>query len=143
MEKQVALFIMTHGNFGKAALESAELIVGKQTNCAEQSVFLVDNVDELKKQVLEKIKTLDTDKGLLILTDIVGGTPTNLASTLLTDDNVLLASGLNLPVLLEVLMNRDKDLQSLKAIILKTYSNGMTIRTYQDLQEDDEDEYSL
>ena len=141
MSSEMAVLLMSHGNFAKAAIESAELIVGKQENVDTVGVFAIDNVDQLKQDVLAKIEKLDTSRGLIILTDIVGGTPTNLASALLTKDNMLVCSGLNLPLLLEVLMNRDGNLQELRESLPLAYQNGLTIRTQQDLltQEEEDD----
>ena len=141
MSSEMAVLLMSHGNFAKAAIESAELIVGKQENVDTVGVFAIDNVDQLKQDVLAKIEKLDTSRGLIILTDIVGGTPTNLASALLTKDNMLVCSGLILPLLLEVLMNRDGNLQELRESLPLAYQNGLTIRTQQDLltQEEEDD----
>ncbi|OOF48064.1 hypothetical protein BKK52_06870 [Rodentibacter trehalosifermentans] len=88
MSKEIALVLMSHGNFAKAAIESAELIVGKQTNFETLSIFTVDNVSHLKQELQEKIASLDTQSGLIFLTDILGGTPMNLASHLLTKENI-------------------------------------------------------
>lgn len=143
MGENVGVLIMTHGNFGVAAIESAKLIVGEQDNVETMSVFVVDAVDKLKEEMVEKAEMLDTTNGLVVLTDIVGGTPTNLASQLLEGEDILVVSGLNLPVLLEVLMNRQKSIEELKTIIPEAYQQGLSIRTFEDLKEDEEDEYSL
>lgn len=134
-----SLLIMTHGNFGKALLESAELIVGEQKNVGTMSVFLADNVEKLKEEMLEKVNLLDTSAGLIVLTDIVGGTPTNLASSLLTSEEVVLVSGVNLPVLLEILMNREAKQSSVIQSIPAAYEQGLVIRTHKDLMKEEED----
>lgn len=134
------ILVMTHGDFGKAAIESAQLIVGKQENYETISVFVVDNLDDLKLEVEEKVANLDTSKGLVILTDIVGGTPINLASNLLTRENTIIASGVNLPLLLEVLMNRGKEVSELEEVIQTAYAQGLSIRTNKDLEGDDDDD---
>ncbi|WP_240025251.1 PTS sugar transporter subunit IIA [Mannheimia haemolytica] len=89
MSNQIALLLMSHGSFARAALASAELIVGQQENVAAIGVVAVDNVADIKRQMEQTIAELNTDKGLIILTDIVGGTPMNLASSQLTHPNVL------------------------------------------------------
>lgn len=134
-----SLLIMTHGNFGKALLESAELIVGEQKNVGTMSVFLADDVEKLKEEMLEKVNLLDTSAGLIVLTDIVGGTPTNLASSLLTSEEVVLVSGVNLPVLLEILMNREAEQSSVIQSIPAAYEQGLVIRTHKDLMKEEED----
>lgn len=114
MSSEIALLLMSHGEFAKSAIESAELIVGKQDNVATLGIVAVDNVNEVKQQMLDSTLNLDTSHGLIILTDIVGGTPMNLASTQRNHNNVFACSGLNLPLLLEVLMNRDGNLQEIR-----------------------------
>ncbi|MGK0607198.1 PTS sugar transporter subunit IIA [Enterococcus gilvus] len=137
----IGLLLMSHGDFAKAALESAQLIVGEQENIEVLSVFLVDQVESLRQEMIDKADKLDTSKGLLILTDIIGGTPTNLASSLLVNDNIIVCSGLNLPVLLEVLMNRNRSLEEIKEKIQNAYTAGLTIRSKEDIEmEDDEDD---
>ena len=141
MTTEIAIILMSHGNFAKAAMESAELIVGKQQNYATLSVFTVDNINLLKQEMLDKCKQLDTSKGLLIFTDILGGTPMNLATHLITNEQVLVCCGLNLPLLLNVLMNRDADFTEMREIIETGYENGLTIRSMADLirMEDEDD----
>ncbi|GGC90147.1 PTS sugar transporter subunit IIA [Enterococcus wangshanyuanii] len=140
MGSSIGVLIMSHGDFGKAAIESAELIVGKQKNYETLSVFVVDQVDDLKQEMLGKAASLDTQKGLVILTDIIGGTPANLAAYLLAQENTMLVSGINLPILLEVLMNREKTMDELKDIIMNAYAQGVTIKTNKDLEKDEDED---
>ncbi|WP_155963017.1 PTS sugar transporter subunit IIA [Streptococcus ruminantium] len=144
MSDSIALLLMSHGNFAKAAIDSAELIVGKQTNFETLGVYTVDDVEVLREEMLQKISSLDTTKGLVVLTDIIGGTPINLASQLLSQEKVVVVSGLNLPMLLEVLMNRGQQIESLSAVLKTAYDQGFSVRTKQDLiEEGEEDDYSL
>ena len=137
----IGLLLMSHGDFAKAALESVQLIVGEQENVETMSVFVVDQVENLRQEMIDKVNKLDTSKGLLVFTDIIGGTPTNLASSLLVNDNVSICSGLNLPVLLEVLMDRNRSLDEIKETIQNAHTTGLTIRSKEDIEmEDDEDD---
>ena len=77
MSQNFAILLMSHGDFAKSAIKSAELIVGEQTNYDTLSVFVAEQLDNLKQEMFEKIAQLDTSKGLLVLTDIIGGTPMN------------------------------------------------------------------
>lgn len=140
MNNEIAIMLMSHGNFSKAAIESAELIVGKQENYDTLSVFLADQVDSLKQEMFDKIEKLCTTKGLLVLTDIIGGTPMNLAGNLVGRENTIICSGLNLPILIEVLMNRDKEISDIKEILEDSYSKSLTIVTSEDLGEEDEED---
>mgnify|MGYP004639402141 FL=1 len=143
MEKKVALMLMSHGDFATELMRSLEFIIGKQDNYDTLGVHLDDQIDDLRKQMFEKIGALDTEAGLLIFTDIVSGTPMNLAGLLLERDDVLICSGMNLPVLLEVSLNRDKTVTELKELIWDVYQNGMVMRTNADISEEDEDDLLL
>lgn len=143
MEKKVALMLMSHGDFATELMRSLEFIIGKQDNYDTLGVHLDDQIDDLRKQMFEKIDNLDTEAGLIVFTDIVSGTPMNLAGLLLERDNVLLCSGMNLPVLLEVSLNREKTVEELKELIKDVYQNGMVMRTNADISEEDEDDLLL
>lgn len=143
MEKKVALMLMSHGDFATELMRSLEFIIGKQDNYDTLGVHLDDQIDDLRMQMFEKIDNLDTEAGLIIFTDIVSGTPMNLAGLLLERDNVLLCSGMNLPVLLEVSLNREKTVEELKELIKDVYQNGMVMRTNADISEEDADDLLL
>lgn len=138
MTDEVAVLLMSHGDFAKEAMKSAEMVFGKQSNYETLSVYLTDQVEALKQEMYEKVDRLDTSKGLLVFTDIVGGTPMNLAGNLLDRGNTILCSGLNLPMLIEALMNRNKTVQELKAVLETAYQMGMVIRT--EIEEEDDDD---
>lgn len=138
MTDEVAVLLMSHGDFAKEAMKSAEMVFGKQSNYETLSVYLTDQVEALKQEMYEKVGRLDTSKGLLVFTDIVGGTPMNLAGNLLDRKNTILCSGLNLPMLIEALMNRNKTVQELKAVLETAYQMGMVIRT--EIEEEDDDD---
>lgn len=136
----LGLLIITHGDYGKAALASAELIVGRQENCKTMGVFEVDNIDELHEEMRTLVKSTKTDMGLIILTDMLGGTPMNMALTMLEEDNILVCSGFNMPVLLEILMNRKLSIDEIKMKIKETYEYGLHVKMHEDLIEEDEDD---
>lgn len=140
MADQAAVLLMSHGGFAKAALESAELIIGKQDNCDTMGVYLVDQVDSLKEEMFQMVDALDTSMGLIILADITGGTPMNLASHLLSRENTILCSGLNMPMLIEVLMSRQGNMEEVEKAIQEVYREGMVIRTNKDMEREDDDD---
>ncbi len=140
MSDKVALLLMSHGDFAKEIIKSAELIIGKQDNYETLGVHLDDQIDDLREQMFEKVETLDTSAGLVVFTDIVGGSPMNLAGYLLTRENVLVSSGLNLPMLLECAFNRDKPIEKIEELLKAAYQNGMTVRNSNTLNEEEEDD---
>lgn len=144
MNTKVALLLMSHGNFAKELLKSAELIVGKQENYETLGVHLDDQIDHLREQMYEKVDSLDTTQGLVVLTDISGGTPMNMAGLLLERSNVLVCSGTNLPMLIELLFNREKQIEEIKEILKSAYMEGLVLRTKNDLEsEADENDLLL
>lgn len=140
MNEEIAILLMSHGDFAKEAMKSAELVFGKQENYETLSVFLADQIDSLKEEMFEKVESLDTSRGLLVFTDIIGGTPMNLAGNLLDRENTILCSGLNLPMLLEALINRSKSVEELKGILERAYRMGMTIRTDIEMRKDEDED---
>lgn len=143
MNEKAALLLMSHGDFAKELIKSAELILGKQDNFETLGVHLDDQIDDLKAMMFTKINTLNTENGLIVFTDIIGGSPMNLAGYLLERDNILICSGMNLPILLECLLNRDKPMDELENRIRAAYMDGLTIRRRLEMNEEDEDDLLL
>ncbi|MDY3705796.1 PTS sugar transporter subunit IIA [Vagococcus lutrae] len=143
MSNSIGLLIMTHGDFGKEAIKSAELIVGKQDNYETLSVFVVDEIDNLKTELLNKISGLNTSEGLVIFTDIVGGTPYNLASYLLEQENTMVVTALNMSMLISFLIARTGKFKNMESILRESYEQGFNIRTKLEIEGEDEDGYSL
>ena len=129
----VGLMLVSHGKFAKEALKSAELIVGKQVNVQTMAVDLVDDIEGLVSEMNDKISLLDDSKGTIVICDLLGGTPMNLALANIKE-NMLVVSGLSLPVLLEVLMNRDKTLDELKQVVTYAHENSLHIKDIIDVQ---------
>lgn len=144
MDEDFAILIVSHGNYAKESLASAELIVGKQDNIATLGIDVVDNIDKLNKEMLQLVSGLNCNNGLLILGDLFGGSPLNLAMKLLADDKTILSSGINLPVLLEVFVNRSNGIFKIENTIREAYKNGLVIKTHDDyIKEEDNDDYVL
>ncbi len=107
----IGILIVTHGNFGTELLKSAELIIGRQENVETLGLNHGDSVDELYKKVKEAIQKLDTGGGVLILTDLFGGSPSNVAAASLkgNDERIESVAGVNLPMLIEALDLRTRE----------------------------------
>lgn len=133
----VAVILASHGDFAKYALNSAEMIVGKQKNVGVLSVTLDLNLDQAKQEMEEIYDRLDHRGGTIILVDILGGTPSNVSGNFcLTKDNVLVISGLNLPMLLDLFNNRKRDLNELAISLQKSYKMGFQNITERFKEED-------
>ncbi|KAA9220714.1 MULTISPECIES: PTS sugar transporter subunit IIA [Aerococcus] len=144
MSNSIGLLLISHGDLAHAAIKSAELIVGSQENYETVGVDVIDDVQEIKHEIIDKVKQLDISKGLIILTDIIGGTPINLASQLLDREDTVVVSGLNLPMLLDILIRRESNLESIILDLPEVYQKGFSLRTHADMEkEGEENEYSL
>ena len=108
----IAIVITTHCNLGDALIDAAEFILGKRPEAmVSVSVDLNENAEVLRKKIAEGIKKVDQGKGVLILTDMFGGTPSNLSYSFLEEGQVEVLSGVNLPILIQAASWRDKNIK--------------------------------
>ena len=122
----INILVVTHGNFGNELIKSAEMIAGKQENIEALGVFVEDDFDMFKSKVKNKIKELENEEGVLVLTDMFGGTPSNASFANLNNLDFECVTGLNLPMMLEVLINRDiKTLKELVNIAVDVKKNSI------------------
>ena len=110
--------IVTHGRLAIELLNAAEAIVGDVQNIAAVSIGWHDDVDIASSMVEKAIKRVDTGSGVLVLTDMFGGTPTNIASTFLDDGAIEVVTGVNLPMLIKLIqLEPDADLASAAKLV--------------------------
>lgn len=103
-----AILIVTHADFGEALLRAAEVIIGRQEGVATLSLAEGESLEGFRDKVGEAIGALDRESGVLVMLDLFGGTPANAAALNLLQPGVECVAGVNLPMLLEVLMKRDR-----------------------------------
>jgi PTS system mannose-specific IIA component len=100
----IGIVIVTHSQLGDALIDAAEFIIGTRPDTAVSvSINLNENVDDLREKIAEGIKKVDRKKGVLILTDMFGGTPSNLSYSFLEEGRLEVISGVNLPILIKAL----------------------------------------
>ncbi|HLS52511.1 MAG TPA: PTS sugar transporter subunit IIA [Tissierellaceae bacterium] len=113
----IGVLLVSHGEFCKELLNSAEMIIGKQKNVVSLSLKEGESIENLFAKVDREIERLDNGKGVIILTDLFGGSPSNVAALKLGEKNIESLTGVNLPMLIEVLNSREtsslKDLAKL------------------------------
>ena len=109
----IGVIVVTHGQFGKYVLEAAQTILGPQEQCAHVAVEGSVDMAELLTGLKTAVKKQDTGDGVLILTDMFGGTPSNISLSLLQPDKVDVLTGVNLPMLLRILGMRNQPLSQL------------------------------
>jgi mannose PTS system EIIA component len=104
----IGVLITTHGHLGNELLKVAELIKGPLEGVMHISMDQTKGVEDLRKNINAAIKKLDQGQGVLILTDLFGGTPSNLSLALLKEGKVEVVTGVNLPMLLKISDIREK-----------------------------------
>jgi PTS system ascorbate-specific IIA component len=118
----IGILIVSHGAFGEALIHSASHVLGKRPLRVRQvGVTVHDDPQAMLPQAQELVRQLDEGDGVLVLTDIYGATPGNIALKLLAPGKVEGISGVNLPMLIRALTYRDK---GLKAAVEKALSGG-------------------
>ncbi len=98
----IGVLITTHGSLGNELIKAAELIKGPLTGVLHVSTDESKGVEDLKKEIGNAIKKLDKGKGVLILTDLFGGTPSNISLSFLKEGKVEVVTGVNLPMLMKL-----------------------------------------
>ena len=98
----VGIIIAAHGNLAQEPLETTEFIVGEVENIVALTIDPSKPVDKLKATISKAIKQVDQGDGVLILTDMFGGTPSNISLTFLDKGKVDVVTGVNLPMLIRL-----------------------------------------
>ena len=117
----IGVIITTHGNLGSELIKAAELIKGKLEGVSYISVDQTNGMEEIKKEISSSIKKLEQGQGVLILTDLFGGTPSNISLSFLKEGKLEVVTGVNLPMLLKLYDKRQEmNLQDF-ALYIKDY----------------------
>ena len=98
----IGVVVVTHGQLAAELLNAAETIVGDLPQFAAVSIGWHDDVDDAREEIKQSIARVQGADGVLILTDMFGGTPANLALTFLEADGVEVITGVNLPMLIKL-----------------------------------------
>jgi len=105
----IGIVVVTHSQLGEALIEAAEFIVGSRPEgVVSVSIDLNQNVDKLREKVAAGIKKAGREEGVLLLTDMFGGTPSNISYSFLEEGRVEVLSGVNLPILVHAMNSRIK-----------------------------------
>ena len=118
----IGILIIAHGTLGESLIHCASHVLNKRPPRVKQlGVTAQDDPALLLPQARNLVAELDGGNGVLILTDIYGGTPSNMAAKLVTPGRVEAVAGVSLPMLIRVLNYRDRDLPT---IVTKAISGG-------------------
>lgn len=98
----IGLVLVTHGHLAEEFVRAMEHVVGRQEAVATVCIGPNDDVERRRKEIAEAIKSVDSGEGAIILTDLFGGTPSNLAISLMEAGRVEVIAGINLPMLIRL-----------------------------------------
>lgn len=141
---EIGIILISHGYFAKYAMDSAEMIIGKQENYKVISVTDDKDLENVLKELEDSYEILSKDREVIILADIFGGTPCNAASRLIVKgEEVTAYTGFNLPVLLELLLNRNRPIDEIKLNLERTYNETFINVSEMILNKAEEDETAL
>ena len=123
----VGIIVAAHADYGSAMLRTAEFILGSLSDCSSISVDVAQEVSETVRRLNDAADRLDKGAGVIVLTDMFGGTPTNLALSLLGAHHVEVVTGVNLPMLLKVFSCREKPLEELAHLASEAGTRGIVV----------------
>ncbi|MCW5960364.1 MAG: PTS sugar transporter subunit IIA [Pyrinomonadaceae bacterium] len=112
--KKIGGVVVSHGQVANELLAAAETVVGDATHIAAVSIGWHDDVEAAKEEISRAIKSVSEGKGVLLLTDMFGGTPTNISAMFIKENEVEIITGVNLPMVIKLAsQNRDVSLSEL------------------------------
>ena len=118
----VGALVVTHGQLGQELVAVAETIVGETLSIVAVSIGWNDDVAESQRKIEVAVQKVDIGKGVIILTDMFGGTPSNLALPLLKKGELEIVTGVNLPMIIKVANQAPND--SLSELVTRVKQQG-------------------
>ena len=104
----IGLVLVTHGQLATEFRSALEHVVGPQNQIEPITIGPDDNVEQRRHDIIEAVKKVDTGDGVIILTDMFGGTPSNLAISVMSRPMVEVLAGINLPMLVKLAKVREE-----------------------------------
>ncbi len=104
----IGIVIITHGNLAREFRAALEHVVGAQQQVATISITPDDDIEERRDAILQAINSVNTGDGIALLTDMFGGTPSNLAISVMDGTHVEVIAGVNLPMLVKLARVREE-----------------------------------
>lgn len=120
----VGIIVISHGPFSKALIESAEMVYGKQEKVEALCLGAGVSMDSLRNKINNIITEFKVNE-VLIMVDLLGGTPYNASSLEMENSNINVITGLNMPMLLEALLFRNESLEKISSIATTAGKSGI------------------
>jgi mannose PTS system EIIA component len=124
----VGILVISHGRLAEALISSVESFVGKLRRIKGVAIWPKDQEKEIKERIQKQMAEVNDGEGVVILTDILGGTPTNLSLSCLGSEKVEVVTGVNLPMLLTVSSyQKVKSLEEISRLARKSGRRSITL----------------
>ncbi len=108
----IGLVLVTHGNLANEFVAAMQHVVGPQENIATVCIGPDDDMEIRRQEILTKVENVDSGSGVIVLTDMFGGTPSNLAISIMDKAKVEILAGVNLPMLIKLAsLRKEKNLK--------------------------------
>ncbi len=98
----IGVVLVTHGRLAQEFIDALEHVVGPQQNMVAVSIGPDDDMEQRRREIVESVAAVDGGQGVVLLTDMFGGTPSNLAISVLDQGRVEVVAGVNLPMLIKL-----------------------------------------
>ena len=122
VRSMIGMVLVTHGHLATEFRAALEHVVGPQKQIATVSIGPEDDMEQRRKDILEAVKDVDAGDGVVVLTDMFGGTPSNLAISVMNGGHIEVVAGINLPMLIKLASVRD--VASLEQAVIQAQEAG-------------------
>lgn len=120
----VGIILVSHGMYAEALIKSVEMVSGKREKMESVCLAKGESIENLEKRIKASIKKLEVEE-ILIMVDLLGGTPYNASSIELENPNINVITGINMPMILEILPYRNEGLSKISKIATEGGKNGI------------------
>jgi PTS system mannose-specific IIA component len=111
-QNKIGIVLVTHGNLAIELVKVMEHVVGPQDQLATVSIGPDDDMEKRREDILNSVQSVDRGLGVIILTDMFGGTPSNLAISIMEQAKIDIVAGVNLPMLIKLASVRSSETMS-------------------------------
>ena len=102
----IGIIVVTHGNLARELIAVAEHVVGKQQNLTPICIGPDDDIDARRQEIIATVEHANQGEGVVIVTDMFGGTPSNLAISVMIPGSIEVIAGVNVPMLIKLVSVR-------------------------------------
>lgn len=121
-DPMIGMVMVTHGHLATEFRSALEHVVGPQSQLRTVSIGPDDDMERRRADIIQAVRDVDSGKGVVVLTDMFGGTPSNLAISVMDGSNVDVVAGINLPMLIKLASVREE--ATLEQAVLQAQDAG-------------------